>query len=175
MEEGLFRKDLPDSLFKRYHPNGKLAAEILFSGGKLKKEVCYDETGYKRNCAAFRSRGATLPINFAHFYKEYFTFSRRDYKVADSILYLQVVIDRDGGYYFFSLFKRSDGATGKLASNRSFWETLKGEAPKLEAVGSLQLRDDIKDRLMKLPKAIPAYEGNIAIPSLRVFEIWFRE
>ena len=89
-------------------------------------------------------------------------------------MYLGVVIDLDGRYYFYSLFKRKDGATGKLARNRQFWEMVRGLEPELEAVGSLRLREEIKERLEKLPKAMPAYEENIAIQSIRTFPIWFK-
>jgi antitoxin component YwqK of YwqJK toxin-antitoxin module len=174
MEEGQFKAGMADSIFRSYHPEGTLATERFYVQGKLKTEKCFDEHGYSRNCDLFRLRPAVLPINFAHFYREYFTFSKKEYRVEDSIWYLQVVVDRDGGYHFFSLFKRQDGATGKLAATRTFQELLLNEETKLDAVGSLTLREQIYERLTQLPKAIPAYESNIAIPSFKTFEVWFK-
>jgi len=167
MEMSYYLNGQLDSVFLRYHHNGQIAQRYVYQHDSIISRACFIESGAPANCDYYKKRFPVMTGPLQYNPRQYFQIRRSDWKrLPKSRIVLIFVIDFDGTLNYYGLYKIKD----KMPVGQ-FQDYVFGVSSTLEPVINLDLIDEMKRRIYKLPKCIPAYQNNLAIPVLASIEI----
>lgn len=167
METSYYHNNQLDSVCMRYHHNGSLAQHYVYQHDSIISRACFLESGAVANCDDYKQRPPVLTGPLQYNPRRYFQVKRSDWKkLPDSHIILFFVINFDGALSYYGLYK-----VKRKIPAAQFLDYASGVFPMLEPVINLDLIDEMKRRIYELPKCIPAYQNNLAIPVLACMEI----